>query len=284
MAETLQLPIYSVDGWSGNELDDDGVQWWVTTENGWSGTPPVRLEMANRPQRDGAFDTRSFRGARVITIEGTAVAPDPDAKERAKDRLAAVLADTSRLFPLTVRERLTLRQAMVRLSAETKIADQTPYTFAWSLQLTAPDPIRYGSMQHTTFCGLPQPGLGIDFPIATWPIDFGEPAGGSMALANAGTMSTPPVWTIVGACVQPVIRQAGTGASLGFGLSMTAGDVLVIDVAARTVRLNGASRRAALLPGSTWFDLPAGTTGIEFDARRTDTPAVLSVSWRDAWI
>ncbi|MFN2494683.1 MAG: phage tail protein [Pseudonocardiaceae bacterium] len=284
MAEILQLPVFTVDGWSGNTLDGEDVEWWVTSEKGWSSSPPLRLELANRPQRDGTFDAPSFRGARVITIEGTAIAPDPDTRERAKDRLAAVLADGSSLTELTVQERALARRALVRLSAETKIADATPYTFDWSLQLTAPDPIRYGVAQHTALCGLPQPGVGIEFPIVRWPLDFGTPSGGSMALGNAGTVTTWPIWTITGPCNQPVIRHASSGRSLGFGLSLHDGDVLVVDVAARTVQQGGASRRAALLPGSTWFGLPPGTTGVEFDALRTDTPAVLSAAWRDAWI
>jgi hypothetical protein len=284
MADVLQLPLYTLDGWSANAVDDEGVQWWVTDESGWSGGPPVRLELANRPQRDGTFDAPSLRGARVITIEGTAIAPDPDARERAKDRLAAVLADGSTLAELVVQERQVARRALVRLSAETKIADTTPYTFTWSVQLTAPDPVRYGIDQHTATCGLPQPGLGITFPIQQWPLDFGRPAGGSLVLRNAGTVATWPVWTVTGPCTQPVIRAPTTGQSLGFGLSLAGGDVLVVDVAARTIRFNGASRRSALLPGSSWFGVPPGTTGIEFDAQRTDTSAVLAAAWRDAWI
>ena len=283
MSETLQLPVFTVDGWAGNTLDDDGVEWWVTGESGWSSTPPVRLELANRPQRDGAFDAPSYRGARVVTLEGRAIAPDPDVRERAKDRLAAVLADGSALAELSVRERQVTRMAMVRLSAETKIADTTPLTFDWSLQLTAPDPIRYGLERHTVFCGLPRPGEGIGFPIEKWPLNFRPSSGGSMALTNAGTVTTWPVWTVTGPCDRPVIRHATSGASLGVDLSLLGGDVLVIDVAARTVRFNGASRRAALFPGSAWFGISPGTTGVEFDARRTDTPAVLSATWRDAW-
>ena len=65
----------------------------------------------------------------MVTIEGTAIAPDPDTRERAKDRLAAVLADGSTLAQLTVQERLVTRRALVRLSADTKIVDTTPYTF-----------------------------------------------------------------------------------------------------------------------------------------------------------
>ena len=89
MAGVLQIPVYTVDGWAANTVDDNGVEWWVTEETGWSSTPPVRLDLADRPQRDGTFDAPTFRGARVLTIEGTAVAPDPDSRERAKDRLEA---------------------------------------------------------------------------------------------------------------------------------------------------------------------------------------------------
>jgi hypothetical protein len=287
MAQILQLPVYTVDTWAANTLDDSGVEWWVTNESGWSSTPPVRLELANRPQRDGTFDAPSFRGARVVTLEGTAIAPDADTKERAKDRLAAVLADGSALAELAVTERLMTRRALVRLSSETKIADTTPYTFAWSVQLTAPDPFRYGAQQYTALSGLPKPGNGLVFPLTGWGttgLDFGEPSDGALSLSNAGTVTTWPVWTITGPCVEPVVRNSATGESLGFGLSLGDGDVLVVDVAARTVRLNGASRRASLLPGSTWFGLRPGNTGVEFDARRTDTTAVLSVVWRDAWI
>jgi len=284
MADALQLPVYTVDGWVANAVDDDGVEWWVTEEDGWSGPPEVRLELASRPQRDGSFDAPSFLAARVITLGGTAIAPDPDTKERAKDRLAALLADGSTLADLTVQERTVQRSARVRLSGQTKIADQTPYTFAWSVQLTAPDPVRYGTVPQAASCGLPQPGHGLTFPLTGWPLDFGEPSGGSLALTNAGTATTAPVWTIAGPCDQPIIRDVSGGTWLAFGLQLADGDRLVVDVAARTVRLGGASRRAALMPGSSWFGLRPGLTGVTFDALRTDAPAVLSVTWRDAWI
>jgi hypothetical protein len=283
MAEVLQLPVYAVAGWAANTVDDDGVEWWVTEEDGWSGPPEIRLELASRPQRDGSFDAPSFRSARVITLGGTAIAPDPDGRERAKDRLAALLADGSRLADLLVRERTIERRARVRLSGQTKIADQTPYSFAWSVQLTAPDPIRYGADDHVASCGLPQPGHGLAFPLG-WPLTFGEPSGGSLLLSNIGTVPTWPVWTITGPCDQPIIRNASTGEWLAFGLRLAEGDSLLVDTAARTVRLGAASRRSALLPGSRWFALPPGETTVQFDALRTDTPAVLSVTWQDAWV
>jgi hypothetical protein len=296
MGDILQLPVYAVAaGWAANTVDDDGVEWWVTEEDGWSAPPEVRLELASRPQRDGSFDAPSFLAARVVTLTGTAVAPDQDTKERAKDRLAGLLAGGASLADLTVRERTVTRTARIRLSGQTKISDQTPYTFTWSVQLTAPDPLRYGTDTATASCGLPQPAAGLTFPIqapggtgpsSTWPLDFGQPAGGSLALANAGTAISWPVWTVTGPCDNPAIRNASTGEWLAFGLSLSVGDTLWVDTAARTVRLgapDGPSRRAALVTGSTWFGLPPGETTVTFDAQRTDSSAVLAVTWRDAW-
>ena len=150
----LQEPVFAVDGWAGNTVDDLGVEWWVTKEEGWSSSPPVRLSLVDRPERDGAFDTPSYRGPRVITLEGSAVAPDRISKEHAKDRLAAVLNDGGVLAPLVVTEPHVTRQVLVRLSAETRSPTRTAI-FDCSLQLTAPDPLRYGAALNVASCPLP---------------------------------------------------------------------------------------------------------------------------------
>jgi hypothetical protein len=282
-SQVLALPVFTVDGWAGNTVDGDGVEWWVTKEDGWSSGPDVRLELSDRPQRDGSFDAPSFRSARVITLEGTAIAPDEDSKERAKDRIAAVLADGRRLAEMTVAERTVTRGAAVRLAAGAKVVDTTPISFEWSLQMTAPDPLRYGVEAYTASCGLPRPGAGLAFPVG-FPLQFGDAQGGSLAVANAGTAVSWPLWTITGPCAQPVIRNDSTGERLAFGLRLLEGDVLTVDVAARTVWLGGASRRAALLPRSAWFGLPPGSTSIGFDAFDTQESGTLTAVWRDAWL
>jgi hypothetical protein len=283
MSQVLLRPVFTVDGWSGNAADDDGVEWWITKEEGWASSPDVRVDLSLRPQRDGAFDAPSFRTARMITLEGTAVAPDPQTKERAKDRLAAVLADGSRLAELVVDEEITRRRAMVRLAGGTKIVDTTPYTFDWSIQLAAPDPLRYGADVHQAVCGLPTPGPGIVFPL-TFPVVFAPSGTGALSAENDGTALAWPVWTITGPCNQPVIRNDSTGQWLAFGLRLLAGDVLTVDVAAHTVQVGGASRRSFLVPGSGWFGLRPGGNTISFGALDTDATAQLAVTWRDAWI
>jgi Phage tail protein len=283
VAEPLQLPVFAVDGWTGNARDDEAVEWWITKENGWSDGPDLRLTLPDRPQRDGAFDGRSYRAARVITLEGIAIAPDEDVKERAKDRLGGVLADGTRLAELSVGERSLTRRAMVRLSAGVKLVDVSPYTFEFSLQVTAPDPRRYSADEHVLDCGLPRRGAGLDFPLRL-PFSFGEPVDGRITTTNAGTVDTAPLWTISGPCELPRIANTTTGEELTFDITLGIEEQLLVDADARTVRLaGGASRRNTLRPGSAWFTLPPGPTQIAFHAWTFNERARLSVSWRDAW-
>jgi hypothetical protein len=283
--QPLQQPVFEVDGWAGNTLDDSGVEWWITSEQGWAATPPVRLTLADRPERNGAFDAPSYRGPRVITLEGTAIAPDRAAKEAAKDRLAAVLADGGTTLPLVVTEPHRTRRALVRLTAETKIADRKAGAFEFSLTMTAPDPLRYSYGLNTAGCPLPSSSGGVVFPLS-FPLDFGAgSSGGRLVLENKGTTPTWPVWRIGGPCADPVIANTATGEELAFAITLQGGEVLVIDTDARSVSLQGtASRRSTLLPGSDWFALRPGTTPVLFRARAYDPLARLTAEWRDAWL
>lgn len=282
---TMQQPVFAVDGWAGNTVDESGVEWWVTKEEGWSSPPAVRLTLTDRPERDGAFDAPSYRAVRVVTLEGTAIAPDRISRELAKDRLAAVLADGSALVPLLVTEPHVTRQALVRLSAETKITDRKAGAFDFSLQMTAPDPLRYSFELNGASCPLPTSAGGLAFPLS-FPLDFGKGStGGRLSLRNAGTAPSWPVWRISGPCDGPVITNTVTGAEIAFGLTLRSGETLDVDTDARTVLLQGtASRRSFLLPGSDWFALRPGLTQVAFRAAQHDPQALLRAEWRDAWI
>jgi hypothetical protein len=61
----LQQPVFDVDGWVGSTVDEDGVEWWITKEEGWTSSPAIRLTLADRPESDGAFDSPSYRGVRI---------------------------------------------------------------------------------------------------------------------------------------------------------------------------------------------------------------------------
>jgi hypothetical protein len=67
----LELPLYDLDGWTGNATDDYGVDWIITSEEGWSGAVDAQAAIEDRPDGDGADDAPTYEATRVITLTGT---------------------------------------------------------------------------------------------------------------------------------------------------------------------------------------------------------------------
>lgn len=116
-----------------------------------------------------------------------------------------------------------------------------------------------------------------------WPRAFnygwgGTGSSGAVVVTNAGTFNTWPVWTFTGPLTNLTLSN-GTQ-TLTITLTMTAGDVLVVDFNAKTVLLNGASRYFA--KGGSWWSLLPGSNSIQFTTSAGSGTA--SMSWRDAWL
>ncbi len=113
-------------------------------------------------------------------------------------------------------------------------------------------------------CGLPTPSVGLPFPV-TFPATFGSSAGGVITLNNSGNYQTWPVIKFTGPCNTPVATLNSTGAYIGVNLALAAGDVLIIDTYAGTILLDGTGlRNNHIMPGSTFFALPSGSSSIGF--------------------
>ena len=69
------------------------------------------------------------------------------------------------------------RRVLVRLSAESKIADRKAGAFEFSLTMTAPDPLRYSYGLNASSCPLPSSSGGVAFPLS-FPLNFGSGSSG----------------------------------------------------------------------------------------------------------
>lgn len=284
----MATPTYSLDGWQGNVRDDDGTEWVVESEEGWSSTPGLRLSLEELPDQDGSYDGPSYRGPRTITLGGHAYAASRAAMLRAKDQLAGLCDDQGidALQPLVVTEAHLTRQAMVRLAADTKISDEGARLFAWSLALIAPDPLRYDAAERTDATGLP-----LDYPGRVYPRSHpwsypAHPANtaGELVLDNAGTATTWPVLTVTGPVSGPRLIHAATGQELALDIDLAITDTLELDTASRSVVLNGtASRRYTLRAGSEWWGLTKGVNTVLYRADAYAANSRLQVRWRSAW-
>ncbi|SDH69021.1 Fibronectin type III domain-containing protein [Sinosporangium album] len=135
-------PVYRLGGWVGNAVDEHGVLWTVTYEDGWSSSPEVSAFAADLDSGDGGFTGEGRFTARLITLEGEAVAPTRAAMLAAQERLTGVLHPRE-TGVLRVAEAHATRQAVVRLAADVQVTDTGPLSFDWTLTLSAADPRRY---------------------------------------------------------------------------------------------------------------------------------------------
>src|SRR5262245_33124681 len=268
--------------------DAQGTTWYLTKFEGWSDAPPPRTTLVQRAGEHGSFDGPAFLDTRALTIEGAAVAVDRVSAWRARDILSSVCGNPALgLSTLVVTQTgYQVRQIKVRRSSDVKTEPLNSFSFRWSIILIAPDPRRYANTLSSVSAGLPQVGSGGLVFNLVFPLTFGTGvSGGQIVLTNNGTMATWPSWDILGPVTGPVITNLDTGQRLAMdpAFDLPAGQHLLIDSDAKTVFLNGVSRRASLFVAE-WFDVQPGSVNVRFSsAAGADPNALLTASWRDAW-
>lgn len=266
-------------------VDSAGVAWFLQTLKGWD-SPSVRSEFQDRESDHGSWASPVYFGSRPLTLTGTVEAPDRASLDTALDQLyvAAALTDTT----LTVWES-TPKQAVVRRSGEVLAEHVTDRTATWSVMVTAADPRRYGTTLQTGTTGLPSTTGGPTFPV-TFPVTFSATTvSGQINAVNSGTLDTRPVLTITGPVVAPTVSALypdGSVRQLIYSQDLATGDVLVIDTDAHTVVLNGVtSRRRFMTVSGGWPTLPAGgSANYQFQSGTYNATAMLTATWRSAWM
>lgn len=297
MTSIITKPVWHVDGWSGNVVDDNGVDWFVNQDSGWFDAADVRVFDEDKVNGDGTYSSPSLGSSRVITLAGYAQAPTPEAAEWARNQINA-LCRRGHLFPLLVEEPVIDKTAMVK-RAGGRATPHKASKFDFQLILVAPDELKYSVALHTAGTGLAldAPG-GVQWggPTGTTGVRWGGPTGstglvyqsgsgenGVVDLVNNGTADAPITFSVVGPVVSPSITRTDTGESIDWPGTVPAGSVLEIHTGRGSVRLNGGNQRP-LLTSADFFTVPAGSS-IEV-AFRSPTPsptAQLVAVWPDAW-
>lgn len=290
-------PAWTVDGWSGNYRDDNGVDWVVNEDAGWFEPVAPRLFDSDKPADHGTYSSPSLDSSRVITLTGYATAPDPSTADQARNQFSA-LCRRGHLFQLLVEEPVIDKMAMVK-RAGGNLRPTRPHQFDFQLILVAPDPRKYSALVHTKSTKLAQdaPG-GIQWngaagstgvvwngPAGTTGVQYQTGVGenGVMQLANDGTADTPIVFTVAGPVDNPIITRTDTGETLQWTGSVPSGSLLVIDTATGSVLLDNGNQRP-LLTKVDFFTIPPGDQiDVAFQAPTPSPTAQLTAAWSDAW-
>lgn len=246
---------------------------------------PYRESQRDHEGTDGGFMDAEFERGRTIILTGTAYATTETA-EAYLDSLKANFAPSSSLVPFYfkapgVDERvLFVKPLGCRYNWEQmRRTGCTRMLF----RMFAEDPRLYSSTLSSSVVPFSTGATtGLSFNLG-FNFGFGGAAGtDGVFVTNEGNRPTPPVFTITGPCVSPVIRDDTYGHVLAFNITLAAGETLVIDTQYRTVKLNGTTNRRSTLADSDWFFLQPGDTFLRYGAD-SGVGSSLLVEFRSAW-
>lgn len=252
--------------------DSDGSDFRATQSlAGWEDSAPVRVDIQDRSQQDGGWDAMGNYGARIISHEGVVEQPSRAEALVVLDALQALAPHTTHEF-LVDDPNIGVRSATVRVMQGAAVEWAAPHRFRYTIQLVAPDPLKYGpAVFATTTLAASAGGTGLVFPLA-FPLDFGVPPGvtpGAIALANAGSASYFPRLRIDGPVTNPVVMLVETGDFVRFNGTVAAGQHLDINwgVPRRvTIGDNPVSMRHKVTYSGNWLAVPAGGGSLTWSA------------------
>ncbi|MGV9263159.1 phage distal tail protein [Kitasatospora sp. NPDC003701] len=256
--------------------------------------PEVRTADAALLQRDGVSVGQDYMGGRTVQL--TLMVAAENGPEDLAEVLRAFAPGADKPFRFAFpgvaggdgQIMARVRKRSAKVDAVT-VAGGTRV----DVELFAADPRLYsGGPAHTREITVRVPRTGVPvFPLL-FPFELGQGAvsRASNDMTNSGSVPVYPVIRMVprgGVVVDPRLTLIHEGKRREFstaGLRVGQGDVLVIDMAARRLTLNGASRFGKVLPGSDWFALEPGTSQVLLDVNEGPEGLTASVEWRSAWM
>jgi hypothetical protein len=251
------------------------------------GSPAPRRSAFARAERHGSIDRTRFYEGRVLELEGLVRGADAWDTFDALKQAFALGAERTLRFRRTGRSED--EQVTVRVASPLDDATRPGATLIrYGVSLFAGDPRIYGAALKS---GSYDPteslsGGGVTFPL-TFDLEFSTTTATHLELANEGNFSSPPVLTIAGPVIDPIIDNDTVGESIAFDTVLGDADTLVVDVAARSVLLNGAERLDLLVVADTtdWWELAPGTNRLRLRGTGMEAGSTeLTCQYRDARI
>lgn len=264
--------------------------YFLTDAQGIWGSPTTRQDTYTKARRHGIINRTKFYDARVIQLGGV-VAGITHADFAAKmDALMGALALGSTHTLYFTRTGAQPEQCTVEVSTEVVVKVSNPVLVQqWSCSLLADDPRMYSQTLNSAQYDPTAAGAttGVAFPIV-WPINWGGSGINELTCGNGGQFPSPPVFTISGPAVNPIIDNDTTSNHIyTTNCSLAYLDTLVIDVGNRLVTLNGNNRPDLIDQSQTnWFDLIPGVNLIRMRAASgmVTGQTLLQAQWRNARI
>lgn len=243
-----------------------------------------------RPSYHGNVTRSRWQKAGLVTLEGLVIGATPDATIAEYDALVLPLLDALDTPRLMTWQRGTdgtgvELQAYARLVDDVAVKDDAGgRLLRYQATFRLDDPRGYTQSLLTSTGGTLATSGGDIFP-DTFPDTFDPASGGTAPVNNIGTRPTPPIIRAYGYATSAQIVLVETGERIALTGVIAPGDYLEIDVAQRTVKLNGTSSAQGQVDSAatTWFELPRGTSTVQMFAGANDSVTRCDVLYRPAY-
>lgn len=246
--------------------------------------PALRTSDHPRPRDHGEFGGEDYLGKRIVELELIVKGATAQAIQDNLDTLANAWEPSNSDIPLVVRWATYKRRVNGRPRRRAWALDRKArFSYARAvLGFECPDPRIYDAALSSGSAGLGSVSGGLAFPHG-FPHGFGSASPGSIVANNAGNFPTRPVARINGPVTNPKLENVTADKHMQFTITIASGDYLLVDLADRTILLNGtASRYSTLSAASRWWELAPGNNQINFSGTSAGSPT-LQLEWRGAW-
>lgn len=249
---------------------------------GWTDGPSVRRSAVDRPTSDGTFTEPYHRGARTISISGTAVATNRVQLQQMRDQLMGLLWDGS-YVQISVETSVDTRYSTVGLEGTPSWVQHTDTFAAFKIDFYAPDPYIYGVERRTTISGTTGVVDGLKYPL-TYPVNYNLSTTVSDAyIKNNGNAMMWPKFTIHGDYYAGFFLTDNISHRVTFTGPVSSFSPVTIDMGAGTAFQNGIDK-SEYLSKRGWWGVPPGQT-----IRPRFEPIQQASGWcdiifRDTWI
>lgn len=256
---------------------------------GWFSSPPMRADVEDRPNADGAFfSDRNYRSARALRFVGALLGGSVEAQETLMDAFAALQANGAPI-EISVETDTQTRSVTATLTGEAEVVPVAQMDAAIvTARFICYDPIKYGTATEST-TGLPTQGGGLEY-------ELGEPSGalyygalgdlGRVTLTNTGTADTWPSFEVTGTLDAGFyLQRLDTGQILRYDRVVPAGTTVTIDSRTGEVLIDGVSDASSYLTRDEFFAVPAGGTAeVQFNAIGASSGSpTLTATYRSGW-
>lgn len=251
--------------------------------------PPIRMGSGTWSGRDGGYVSSQFYGSRVIVINGFYRGNTcTHADELRKNLIDALqIRQSLPLYITTFGGRNLFAQTYV---TDVKM-DITEGGFFGKYQITliAPDPLLYeigdGNDPDSGWNELPVYKLIGGGYITEYDMPVQWTPGTQPTIAkNSGDIIINPQFKIVGAVTNPTVRNLTQNKHVRVNITTASPtDELIIDMAQRTVTLNGGSVLSFRTLDSAWWGLNKGDNLIQFESENSSDVNFGTLRWRNAF-